>query len=271
MKLLAAAREGELAPGLPLSKEAAQFVRRAGLLIASATAISPIVWRYPWAPRISHTLRNGALKHDSLSLDCSGLISDRMRWIWRMAHGFAALHNAEAAALRDQAETTARHLRALLVRFNLLFSILEAVRSVEDDEAIVRMATNRLDIVLRDFMTFGIWPPETVGRALARNRLFKVVSSIDAVSGAECIKAADLLIREATPLAARARRAVRFDELIATAQELLPVYWAAVILFYSAMAATEGPLPKDALRDFRVIEEYQVGTLELFTDLGHHL
>jgi hypothetical protein len=119
-------------------------------------------------------------------------------------------------------------------------------------------------------VAYGMWPPETVGRAIARNRLAKLISSGDDLLSAKCIKAADLLIREAVPVAARARRAVRFDELLATAQELLPVYWAAVILFYTAMGI-ERPFPKDALRDFRVVEEYRVGTLELFTGLGYHL
>ena len=271
MRLLAAARDGELGPSMPLSKDVANFVRCAGLLIASATAISPIAWRYPFAPTISHSLRDGVLQYDSVSLDQCGVISDQMRWMTRMGRGFTALRKAELAAQRDGADNTARCLKALLVRFNLLFAIFEAVRSAEDNEAIVEMAAIRLGTVRRDFVAYGIWPPETVGRALARRRLLQCISSPEeAASGAKCIEAAGLLMREAAPLAVRARQAVRFDELLATAQEVLPVYWAAVILFYQAMGF-EKPFPKDALRDFRVIEEYRVGTLELFSQLGSHL
>jgi hypothetical protein len=274
VKLLVAASVGSLGTDCPLPDDAVPLIREAGLLLANATMAAPIRWRFPRTLDIAKRIRDGVEECETATIDELGVVSDRVNWVVRMTHAFFHLRLAMLRAERVGFASTARRLGGMLFRFGLMFAAMEAVRSTEEENAVVTALLAHLGAAMRDFTSYGIWSPELIARALARRRLAEMGTALDRLTLDDCIKAAESLAQAAVPLSIRARRATRFDELFAITMECLPLYWAAVYLYYQAIGicrASGQEYPRDAARDLAVIEEHRVGALELFSTFGSHL
>lgn len=275
MILLEMANNGRTKGGHALPEAIRPSLRDAALRIISATMLAPYVhWRPLLFPVYRLTDGEDTPLTEQIKLSGHGVLEGKLEWIGQMRDGFRLVSQVAGWLDRESCPHAARELWDLLTRCNLIFGIVEAIRSREDLDYVASLMIERHNSWLLAFSDYMILPPETLGWLVAAHKRKACGIPDDIQAWKTVANAAFEVWDQAEPHAMRARRATSFGELFEATLACFPYYEGSVRLFYDAIyryAQSEGEQPSDLMRDFRVVEEYRVGALELLSYLGHHL
>jgi hypothetical protein len=275
MRLLELATTGRLGNGQQIPDEMRTVLLEAWLQLISATTLAPYVeWKPIRFPVYRVKDPSGRILTERIDLSDHGVLEGKLEWLERVQDGLWRIRHVAAWFERESCYVEAREILDLLTRLNLILGLIEAIRDGQQLVHATSLMAENIENCLATFSDFGIISPELLGRMVATDKIKKRSILEDADAWESFTDAAFETWDEAEPYALRAREATTFKDFLEATLAAFPFYEGAVSLFYDAMPRykqAKKEEPTELLRDFRVVEEYRVGALEVLKYSGHLL
>lgn len=275
MRLLELATTSRLGNGQQIPDEMRPVLPEAGLQLISATTLAPYVhWKPIRFPVYRVKDPSGHILTERIDLSDHGVLEGKLEWLERMQDGLWRIRHVAAWFERESCHIEAREILDLLTRLNLILGLIEAIRDVQQLVHAASLMAENIENCLAAFSDFGIISPELLGFMVATDKTKKRSIPKDADVWESVADAAFETWDEAELYAMRAREATTFKDFLEATLTAFPFYQGAVRLFYDAMPRykqVKKEEPTELLRDFRVVEEYRVGALEVLKYSGHLL
>lgn len=272
MELLDAGRLGTLR-GNEVPEALRPVLIEAALRLMALSADAPRAADDPWLNLVVTETRSydGAETHSAL-LETSGTVGTRLPWQQGFGTALAMLAEALDDALEADASGLASSLKDILLRLNLQWYAVDALRS--DDavlafaSVIAKIGAPAWEYALRE----GFPPVYLIARGACVHELTHPETPATAAAWRE---AAYRLWDRGDGAAQRARGATGYSALVVASLEALLWYEASVHLFlHYALPAEKRETrrePDELIKDWGVVEEFRVGALEVVRSFGHNL